>query len=299
MSTCIFKQLLDMLKPFLFKKSHRALIPEQRLALTLRYLATGDQTLSIALAYRIGESTARKVIQETCTAIIKVLAPTYLQAPKEEDWLKICEGFWTNWNLPNCCGAVDGKHVQIQAPPNSGSLYFNYKKTFSIILMAACDYNYKFTLIDVGAYGSNSDGGVFSRSKFGEAMYNGNLNLPKGEATLPGSATKTACFFVGYEAFQLTRNMMRPPVEHRIYCPPNFIDNEQEDGTITPGTWRSECSSMNNVEMERLRPTAHRATAAAYKQRDDLADYLISSEGKVPWQDEYVNRGWNGPDLIE
>lgn len=40
-----------------------------------RYLATGDQILSIALAYRIGESTARAVIKETCAFLIEVLSP--------------------------------------------------------------------------------------------------------------------------------------------------------------------------------------------------------------------------------
>lgn len=38
MSLCIFDQLCTMMKPFLTKKSHRALQPEQRLALTLRYV---------------------------------------------------------------------------------------------------------------------------------------------------------------------------------------------------------------------------------------------------------------------
>lgn len=148
-------------------------------------------------------------VKETCAIITKVLASTYVQAPTKEDWVKICEGFWRDWNFPNCCGAINGKHVQIQAPMNSGSLYYNYKKTFSIILIAACDNNYKFTLVEVGAYGNNNDAGVFSRSNFDKALLNNGLNLPQGEANLPGSNTKTPCFFVADEAFQLTNNIMR------------------------------------------------------------------------------------------
>jgi len=38
MSPCIFAQLLEMIKPFLVKRSYRALIPEQRFAVILRYI---------------------------------------------------------------------------------------------------------------------------------------------------------------------------------------------------------------------------------------------------------------------
>lgn len=80
---------------------------------------------------------------------------------------------YTKWNFPNCIGALDGKHIQIHAPGNSGSEFFNYKKTFSLNLMALVDSVYRFVLLDIGQKGSVCDGTVFETSTFGSAFMNG------------------------------------------------------------------------------------------------------------------------------
>ncbi|XP_011874581.1 PREDICTED: uncharacterized protein LOC105565748 [Vollenhovia emeryi] len=89
-----FYELLDMVRPYLQKTSLRKPIcPEQRLAITLRYLATGDQVLSVALAYRIGESTAYKIIKETCEVIANILLGVYIKVPSEDEWKHISRNF--------------------------------------------------------------------------------------------------------------------------------------------------------------------------------------------------------------
>lgn len=52
----------------------------------------------------------------------------YLKEPDLNNYLEIGQEFYTLWNIPNCIGTLDGKHINIQAPPNSGTQFFNYKK---------------------------------------------------------------------------------------------------------------------------------------------------------------------------
>ena len=83
----------------------------------------------------------------------------YFQVPATvTEWKKVAEGFWNRWDFPNCIGCLDGKHVLIRPPPNTGSAYYNYKHTFSVVLLALVDHNYKFLYVDVGCNGRISDG---------------------------------------------------------------------------------------------------------------------------------------------
>ena len=77
------------------------------------------------------------------------------------------------------------------------------------MLLAVCDANYSFTLVDIGDSGRNSDAGVFSSSKLGHAITTNQLNLPKPEP-ITETAKNFPYVFVGDEAFQLTEFMMKP-----------------------------------------------------------------------------------------
>jgi hypothetical protein len=180
-----------------------------------RYLITGASFKSLAFSYRMGFTTVRKIVHETCQAIYTVLRSTALPKPTSQQWQSIATDFDKFWNFPNCIGAIDGKHFKIRAPNNSGSMYINYKKFFSIVLLAVVDAKYKFVIVDVGAYGRNSDGGILQSSKFGSKLRNGFLSIPP-EKALPHSTQKLPHVFVADEAFPLTKNIMRPYPSHLL-----------------------------------------------------------------------------------
>ena len=56
-----------------------------------------------------------------------------------------------------------------ECPKDAGSTYYNYKNFHSFVLLARCDANYRFTLVDIGSYGSINDASVLSVSVFGKA----------------------------------------------------------------------------------------------------------------------------------
>lgn len=157
----------------------------------------------------MGHTTVQQICHETCKAIVQQLKDEVMRIPTTDEWKEISNQFWRRCGFPNCVGAIDGKHVTIQAPRKSGSLFYNYKKAFSVVLLAIADSNYNFIAVDVGGYGKNSDGGILSSSELGKALQNGNLNIPV-DSFLPGTSLLSPFVIVGDEAFPLKKYLMRP-----------------------------------------------------------------------------------------
>ena len=164
MSPESFNVLLRHVEPYISKENTRfreSVPASTRLAVTLRYLASGESQQSLSWSFRLGRTTVSKIVREACEAIWKALSPIYLRSPSmEQEWKQISNDFEEIWNLPHCIGAIDGKHIAIECPKKSGSKLYYYKGFFTLVLLAICDAKYCFTFVDIGQYGSGNDSGI-------------------------------------------------------------------------------------------------------------------------------------------
>lgn len=296
---------------------------------TFRFLTTGKDFKTLAEDFSIGHTTVRAIIIEICRRIWMKLSSQEMPVPTTQTWLQKAEEFYENSQFPLCIGAVDGKHIRLTNPKNCGSLFYNYKHYFSIVLLAVCDANYLFTSIDVGAYGREGDSQILWRSNVGKKLKNNSLNIPM-DSTLPNdnSNCQLPYIIVGDEAFGLHRNIMRPYPGNKlsyaqrvfnyrlcrarryIECSFGILANkwrifhtpmmvEPKFATLITKT---ACVLHNYVRrrdgyrfsdtLTNVIPSADRVssgtTQVAREARDKFANYFLTPEGRLPWQDKYI-----------
>ena len=224
----LFNEIVERVRPHIERATTNFRDPLEvglRVAITLRFLATGNSYKSIGYSFRVAPNTISSIVPETCRAIIEEYGKDVIKTPgTPQEWKKVAKGFEEKWHFPHVIGAIDGKHVRIRNPYFSGSVYFNYKRYFSLVLLALVDAQYNFLYIDVGAVGAESDAGIFSQTGLADMFTRMQANLPPPEP-LPRdpNGRPVEYFMVGDDAFGLRQWMMKPypskglTLEERIF----------------------------------------------------------------------------------
>jgi len=95
---------------------------------------------ALAQSYRVDNVTVGRIVSEVCKAIFNRFVKIHMPVPSIDDMKEFAAGFARDWQFGNMVGCVDGKHISINRPPKSGSMFFNYKNFYSIVLQAVADY---------------------------------------------------------------------------------------------------------------------------------------------------------------
>ncbi|KAJ8672011.1 hypothetical protein QAD02_003270 [Eretmocerus hayati] len=226
MTTEHFSILLNLVRHQLTKHSFRTpLLPELKLAAVLHILVHNVDPKTVALFYRIGESTIYAIIPEVCQAIVDNLMDVYIRLPATtEDWMDVANAFYQKYQMPLCMGVLDVKEVRIRQPPHSGALFFNHKGFYSVGLMAVCDSNMMSLWISVGDFGGANDSSKFARSSLGIALRDNLIEIFTLAIQVPNTHISLTPFIIADGGFGLQRYVLEPypldihsPIEHSIF----------------------------------------------------------------------------------
>jgi len=88
-----------------------------------RHLATGNSFISQHYVYLLDTATVSlsEIVRDTCDAIWECLEPACVSARDINDWINTADEFYERTYFPNYIGAVDGKHIRMRKPNESGS----------------------------------------------------------------------------------------------------------------------------------------------------------------------------------
>ena len=205
-----FEFLCDLVRVKLQKQQTRFRVPvsvEERVGLALWRLATGNSYRSCGLQFGLGKSTAKIICGEFEQAIFD-LKDRFIKFPltSEENGEKM-EEFEELYGIPQIVGAIDGCHIEINAPPQNHEDYFNRKQHYSVNLQAIVDANLKFIHATVGYHGSIHDARVLRLS--------GLYDCAENQQILSGplrniSGTDVGPLLAGDSAYPLTSWLMKP-----------------------------------------------------------------------------------------
>ena len=109
---------------------------------------------------------------KTCKAIYTAFKNHSLKSPSTADARKAIAARFEVSNFTHILGVIDGKHIRIECPKLTGTLYYNYKGFFSMVFLAVCDIDNCFTLFGFGRNESNNDCGMLLNSLMGRWVKN-------------------------------------------------------------------------------------------------------------------------------
>ena len=126
----------------------------------------GNSCRSLAFSFRVARTQPRCSLPKCVWPSVKS-SRTRSSHPREpwQTGRPLRTSSQTGGTVTIAAGRSMASNSEARKPSNSGSLFYNYKGFFSLVLLAVVDAEYMFIWVHVGSNGSSSDCGIFNRSE--------------------------------------------------------------------------------------------------------------------------------------
>ncbi|CAF0962216.1 unnamed protein product [Rotaria sordida] len=103
-------------------------------------------------------------------------------------------------------GALNGIHISVKSPLELETDHYNYKKFYSVIMLAVVNCDLEFTYINFGASGQCNDGSVYTRSNLSKVLQHSIYE----DYYMMINCIKIQSHLIVDSAFVLDRTLMKP-----------------------------------------------------------------------------------------
>lgn len=124
----------------------RLAIPlKKRIAIALYALGSSAEYRTVASLFGVGRSTVGEIVLEVCDAVARSFhEETFTSYPPTNEKIQEITNGFQKLGFPQCYGAIDGCHIEVNVPKAEAVDYYNFKGWHSVVLFAAVDYRWVY-----------------------------------------------------------------------------------------------------------------------------------------------------------
>uniref|UniRef100_A0A1B0B171 DDE Tnp4 domain-containing protein n=1 Tax=Glossina palpalis gambiensis TaxID=67801 RepID=A0A1B0B171_9MUSC len=209
-----FRYLVNVLAPVVTKmepqRKKKFFSAEERIAITLKYLATGEVHSCRNYCFRASKSVIIKMIADICQKMHELLKDKYLSPPKsEEQWLSVADEIQRKHSISNCLGNLSMREIDFHnAIHRLGDDMANSTKP-GLIMAAIVDSDLNFMYAEIEKVEGQRYDEVFEKSSIRSDIENEVIKIPKARGN-----KDAPYFFAGCLTLPSKPYMVKIPQPH-------------------------------------------------------------------------------------
>nr|XP_014093364.1 uncharacterized protein LOC106619676 [Bactrocera oleae] len=167
--------VISSYEPHRKKKSFSA---EERIAITLKYLATGEVHSCRNYCFRASKPVILKMIANICLNIYELLKDPFVSLPKtDEQWQNVANEFQRKHRVLNCAGNLSMQQIRFHSSSRAEEQKDFINKQ-PLIFTSIVDINDNFLYIDVEKTQAEAFDEIYEKSIFRQLIENDEVKLP-------------------------------------------------------------------------------------------------------------------------
>ncbi|XP_036336231.1 uncharacterized protein LOC118746491, partial [Rhagoletis pomonella] len=193
-----FRYLVNNLSPVISSyephRKKKSFSAEERIAITLKYLATGEVHSCRNYCFRASKPVILKMIANICLNIYELLKDLFVSLPKtDEQWQNVANEFQRKHCMPNCAGHLAMQQIRFHSSSRAEE-QIDFINKQPLIFTSIVDSNNNFLYTDIEKTQAGAIDEIYEKSTIRQMIETYEVKLPVSYEAQDGSIDQSYYF---------------------------------------------------------------------------------------------------------